>query len=62
LLRLTRKYNLPFGIEATGHTLEAIAAIDPAWVDELRRLMAEGRVSLSAADTARLLGRLSLLK
>ena len=30
LLHLARKYDLPFGIEATGYTLEAIAVVDPA--------------------------------
>lgn len=32
LLRLAEKYNLPFGIEATGYTLETIAAIDLDWI------------------------------
>ena len=32
----------PIGIEATGVTLEAVAALDPAWIDQLKRLCAAG--------------------
>jgi len=38
LLHLVRKYSLPFGIEATGYTLEVAADLDPAWLDELKAL------------------------
>ena len=38
LLRLAKEHNLPFGIEASGFTLETAAGIDPAWLQELRSL------------------------
>ncbi len=42
LLRLARRFNLPFGIEASGYTLEQIQAIDPGWIDELSFLVNNG--------------------
>ena len=36
----------PIGIEATGYTLEEIAAHDPRWCAEVRRLIDDGRVEL----------------
>jgi len=42
LLRLARRFNLPFGIEASGYTLEQIQAIDGNWIDELRFLITDG--------------------
>ena len=42
LLRLARQHGLPFGIEAPAYTLEAAAAADPAWLDELRVLTSDG--------------------
>lgn len=58
LLRLARKYDLPFGIEATGYTLEAIAAIDPAWIEELRRLTAEGNCEFVGSGYSQIIGPL----
>ncbi|NQU02911.1 MAG: hypothetical protein HQ589_02030, partial [Syntrophaceae bacterium] len=58
LLRLARKYDLPLGIEATGYTLEAIAAIDPAWVEELRHLTAEGACEFIGSGYAQIIGPL----
>ena len=58
LLRLARKYDLPFGIEATGYTLEAIAAIDPAWVEELRLLTSEGHCEFIGSGYAQIIGPL----
>jgi len=58
LLRLARKYDLPFGIEATGHTLEAIAAVDSAWIDELRRLTAEGNCEFVGSGYSQIIGPL----
>jgi len=59
LLRLARKYDLPFGIEASGYTLEAIAAIDPAWVEELRRLTGdEGICEFIGSGYAQIIGPL----
>ncbi|MBW2012034.1 MAG: glycoside hydrolase family 57 [Deltaproteobacteria bacterium] len=58
LLHLAREYNLPFGIEATGHTLEMAAAIDPAWVEELRRLTTEGPCEFIGSGYAQIIGPL----
>jgi hypothetical protein len=58
LLRLACKHDLPFGIEATGHTLEAISAIDPAWVEELRRLTTEGPCEFIGSGYAQIIGPL----
>ena len=58
LLRLARQHNLPFGIEASGYTLETAAAIDPAWVDELRRLMTEGPCEFIGSGYAQIIGPL----
>jgi len=58
LLRLARKHDLPFGIEATGHTLETIAAVDPAWVEELRRLTTEGKCEFVGSGYSQIIGPL----
>ena len=57
-VRLARKYNLPFGIEATGHTLETVTAIDPAWIEELRRLMTEGNCEFVGSGYSQVIGPL----
>lgn len=58
LLRLATELDLPFGIEATGWTLEQVERIDPAWVAELRRLLANGRCELVGSGYAQLIGPL----
>lgn len=58
LLRLARKYELPFGIEATGHTLEAIAVSDPAWVEDLRWLTTEGKCEFVGSGYSQIIGPL----
>ena len=58
LLHLVREYNLPFGIEATAYTLEAIAAIDPAWVEELRWLTCQGHCEFIGSGYAQIIGPL----
>ena len=58
LLRLARKYDLSFGIEAMGYTLEAIAAIVPAWIKELRRLTTEGRCEFVGSGYFQIIGPL----
>ena len=58
LLRLAREYNLPLGIEASGHTLETAAALDPAWLDELRRLTGEGPCEFIGSGYAQIIGPL----
>lgn len=56
LLRLVREYDLPFGIEATGYTLETIAVSDPTWVEELRRLTTEGRCEFIGSGYSQIIG------
>lgn len=58
LLRLAREQDLPLGIEATGYTLECVAAIDPAWIAELKALIAEGRVEFIGSGYAQLISPL----
>ena len=41
LLKLIRKYSLPFSIELSGYTLEQIYKIDPHWVNEFKSLLDE---------------------
>jgi hypothetical protein len=58
LLRLIRRYDLPIGIEASGYTLETIAAIDPDWITELRALCTEGPAEFIGSGYAQLIGPL----
>lgn len=58
LLRLARDYNLPFGIEASGYTLEAAAAIDPTWLGELRYLTTKGPCEFIGSGYVQLIGPL----
>jgi hypothetical protein len=58
LLRLAERTGAPIGIEATGYTLEAAAAIDPAWVDALRALVAAGRCEFVGSGYAQVIGPL----
>ena len=55
LLRLARELNLPFGIEATGNTLEIAAAIDPDWINELRVLTNDGPCEFVGSGYAQLI-------
>lgn len=58
LLRLAKKYQLPFGIELSGYTLEAVASIDPDWVLELRTLVQTGICELIGCGYAQIIGPL----
>jgi hypothetical protein len=58
LLRLAERTGAPIGIEATGITLETAAAIDPSWLEALRRLVADGRCELVGSGYAQLIGPL----
>ncbi len=58
LLNLAQAINKPIAIEATGLTLEAIAAIDPNWIGELRRLIGLGLVDFVGSGYAQLIGPL----
>jgi len=57
LLHLARDLNLPFGIEISGYTLEAVAAIDPSWVTEFSELCA-GNCELLGSGYVQLIGPL----
>jgi Glycosyl hydrolase family 57 len=57
LLELAKSQG-PIGIETTGYTLEEIAARDPAWCREARRLIAEGRIALIGSGYAQIIGPL----
>jgi len=57
LLELAKAHG-PIGLEATGFTLEEIAARDPAWCDEARRLIQAGRVELIGSGYAQIIGPL----
>src|SRR5258708_31452703 len=58
LLRLAERTGAPIGIEATGVTLEAAAAIDPSWLGALRRLVAGSRCEFVGSGYAQLIGPL----
>ncbi len=57
LLTLAERHG-PIGIEANGFTLEEIAARDPAWVAQLKRLIADGRVEFVGSGYAQIIGPL----
>lgn len=56
VLRLAREF--PIGIEATGYTLRAIKALDPAWIDELKELIDAGQVEFVGSGAAQIIGPL----
>lgn len=57
LLRLADKVG-PIGIEASAFTLEEIAARSPAWIAELRRLIACGKVEFIGCGYSQMIGPL----
>src|SRR6185295_11921738 len=58
LLRLAERTGAPIGIEASGFTLETVAAIDSEWLDALRALVASGRCEFVGSGYAQLIGPL----
>jgi hypothetical protein len=58
LLRLARRRQLPFGIEASAWTLETISAIDSAWLVELRDLVTNGPCEFIGCGYAQVIGPL----
>lgn len=58
LLRLALRFGAPIAIEASGFTLETAAAIDPRWLDTLRRLVADGRCEFVGSGYAQIIGPL----
>ena len=58
LLRIAQDLGLPFGLEASGHTLELVAEIDPGWVETLRHLVTDGPCEWVGSGYAQLIGPL----
>lgn len=58
LLSLVEDDGIPLGIEATGHTIERIAALDQDWVERFRALLASGRCELVGSGHAQIIGPL----
>ncbi len=57
LLRLAEKFG-PIGIEASGFTLEEIAARAPEWIETLKRLIAAGKVEFIGCGYSQMIGPL----
>ncbi|HXL98818.1 MAG TPA: hypothetical protein VN932_02735, partial [Rhizomicrobium sp.] len=57
LLELAQKHG-PIGLEATGFTLEEIAARDPDWIARTHALIASGRIELIGSGYAQIIGPL----
>ncbi len=58
LLRLAQDLNIPLGLEASGHTLEIAADLDPKWVEALRHLVREGPCEWLGSGYTQLIGPL----
>lgn len=58
LLLLANDYNVQIGIEASGFTLEKIAALDPAWMSELCKLNKKGVCEFIGSGYAQIIGPL----
>jgi hypothetical protein len=58
LLRLAQSHG-PIGIEASGFTLEEIAARDPDWIAMARDLLAKGRIELIGSGYAQMIAPLA---
>ena len=50
--------DLMLAVEASGHTLELIAALDPSWIEALRREVRVGRVEFIGSGDTQLIGPL----
>ena len=59
LLRLAEERSVPLGIEASGYTLETAAAIDPAWLECLRRLTSTGPCEFVGCGYTQIIGPLA---
>jgi len=58
LLHLAGDLGVPIGVEASGYTLETIASLDPAWIDELKELVRIGLVEFIGSGYAQIIGPL----
>lgn len=57
LLDLAERHG-PIGIEATGYTLDIVAAIEPGWLTRLAALMKRGKAELIGSGYAQIIGPL----
>jgi hypothetical protein len=58
LLRIARTLRVPFGIEASGYTLEQVERIDSSWLAELRALFRDGTCEPIGSGYSQLIGPL----
>lgn len=58
LLRLIRTTEARIALEVTGYTLEDIARIDPAWIEEFKALIKEGKTELVGSGYSQVVGPL----
>ncbi len=58
LLRLAQDLDLPLGIEAPAFTLETAGQLDPAWLEELKRLVVDGPCEFVGSGYSQLIGPL----
>jgi len=58
LLRIAKELKVPIGVEATGLTLEIIAAQDVRWIQELRELMERGLCEFIGSGYSQIIGPL----
>lgn len=56
LLNVTRDLKVPIGIELSGYTLEIIEALDPKWINELKKLLSDGTCELIGSGYAQIIG------
>ncbi len=57
LLKLAERCG-PIGLEASGYTLEEIAARDPAWIEAAKKLIAAGRIELIGSGYSQMIAPL----
>jgi len=57
LLQLASE-GIPVGLEMTGYTLEAINAVDPAWIAKFKQLLHQGKCELVASGDSQIIGPL----
>ena len=58
LLKISKKHQIPIGIEATAHTLETIKELDYLWIEELKRLISIGLCDLIGSGYSQIIGPL----
>lgn len=57
-LRLAEKFPKAVSLEASGYTLEMIQKIDPAWIQKLKKLIANGTCEFIGSGYAQIIGTL----